>query len=329
MNAKCSSRFVGIFLAGAACWCGVWSVGAAAEQRYPNGAIKVVVPYDAGGPTDRVARTITDKLSISLKRPFVIENRPGAGGNIGTDLVAKAEPDGRTLGLVVSTTLTVNPSLYKRLPFDPEKDIRPIAIVATTGLMLAVHPSVPVHSVAEFVAYAKAASASRTPIAYASAGNGTPSHLAMESFRMHAGFEAVQVPYRSVAPMLVDLRSGQVKVGFVGTAGIGHALRGLGVARGSRSPLAPEVPTIAEAGYPGFTAEPYLVVMSPTGIPNHLVELLERELQAVLKLPDVIEQFRLMDMSPVGTIGSEVEARLKTDREAWAKVVARAGMRLD
>ena len=210
-------------MVGSSCW---WPVGAAAET-YPNRTVKVVVPYDAGGPSDVVARTIADKLSSSLRQPFVIENRPGAGGNIGTDIVAKAAPDGHTLGLVVSTTLTVNPSLYRKLPFDPEKDIRPIAIVATTGLVLAVHPSVPVHSVAEFVAYAKAASATKVPIAYGSAGNGTPSHLAMESFRVHAGFEAVQVPYRSVAPMLVDLMAGQVKAGFVGTAAIRHTLRGL------------------------------------------------------------------------------------------------------
>jgi tripartite-type tricarboxylate transporter receptor subunit TctC len=328
MAANRCSYLVGILLVGSACWCGVWPVGALA-QTYPNRTIKVVVPYDAGGPSDSVARTIADKLSSSLKQPFVIENRPGAGGNIGTDVVAKAAPDGHTLGLVVSTTLTVNPSLYKKLPFDPEKDIRPIAIVATTGLVLAVHPSVPVHSVAEFVAYAKAASTTKMPIAYGSAGNGTPSHLAMESFRVHAGFEAVQVPYRSVAPMLVDLMAGQVKVGFVGTAAIQHTLRGLGVARVSRSPLAPEVPTIAESGYPGFAAEPYVVVLAPAGIPDHVAELLEREVQAVLKLPEVIERFRLIDMSSVGAIGPEVKARLKSDREAWAKVVATANMRLD
>ena len=182
-----------------------WRLGAAwrrgsavAEQPYPNRAIKLVVPYVAGGPTDIVARALADKLSISLRQPIVIENRPGAGGNIGTEAVAKAPPDGHTLGFLVNTTLTVNPSVYKKLPFDPDKDIRPISIVTTTGQMLVVHPTVPVDSVAEFVAYAKAAAARKEPIAYASAGNGTPSHLAMEYFRLHAGFEAIHVPYRSV-----------------------------------------------------------------------------------------------------------------------------------
>jgi tripartite-type tricarboxylate transporter receptor subunit TctC len=323
----------GAFFASLALGCDGWSASAAAQQLYPSRTIKLVVPYDAGGPTDIVARTLADKLSISLRQPFVIENRPGAGGNIGTDVVAKATPDGYTLGLVVSTTLTVNPSLYKKLPFDPEKDIRPISIVTTTGLMLAVHASLPVNSVVEFVGYAKAAAARREPISYASAGNGTPSHLAMEHFRLRAGFEAIPIPYRSVAPMIVDLVAGQVKVGFVAASSMDHVhagrLKALGTGRLSRSPLVPNVPTIAESGYPDFSADSYLVVLAPAGIPDAVVALLERELQAVLKLPDVIERFRLMDTSSVGIVGAEVKARLKDDRATWEKVVAAANMRLD
>ncbi len=330
MSAKRSVHLAGVVFASLALG---WSATAVAEQRYPSRPIKLVVPYDAGGPGDIIARTLADKLSISLKQPFVIENRPGAGGNIGTDAIAKAAPDGYTLGLVVSTTLTVNPTLYKKLPFDPEKDIRPISIVTTTGLMLAVHTSVPVDSVAEFVVYAKANAAKKEPIAYASAGNGTPSHLAMERFRLHADFEAFPVPYRSVAPMIVDLVSGQVKVGFVATTSMDHVLagrlKGLAVARLSRSPLVPNMPTIAESGFPGFSVDSYNVLLAPAGIPEPIVALLEREVQAALKLPDVIERFRLMDTSPVGTIGPEVGIRLKADREAWAKVVAATKMRLD
>ena len=242
--------------------CGLWSAGAAAAQPYPNRLIKLVVPFAAGGPIDIIARAIADKLSVSLKQPFVIENRPGAGGNIGTEVVARAAPDGYTLGMVLGTTLTVNPSLYKKLPFDPDKDFRPISIVTTTGKMLVVHPSVPVNSVAEFVAFAKAAAARKEPITYASGGIGTPGHLVMENFRLHAGFEAIHVPYRGNAPMVVDLVAGQVKVGFVTSAGMmdhvqAGRLKGLGVSRASRSPLAPDVPTIAESGYPGFRVENY------------------------------------------------------------------------
>jgi tripartite-type tricarboxylate transporter receptor subunit TctC len=281
-----------------------------------------------------VARAIADKLSISLKQPLVIENRPGAGGNIGTDVVAKAAADGYTLGLVVNTTLTVNPSLYKNMPFDSDRDVTPVSIVATTGQMLIVHPSVPVRSVTEFVAFAKSAAARKEPIAYASAGNGTPSHLAMEYFRLHAGFEAIHVPYRSVAPMVVDLLAGQVKVGFVGTSGIldhvqAGRLTGLGVSHVSRAPLAPDVPTIAESGYAGFKIEAFLQLLAPARLPEPIARILEREVQAALKLPDMAERFRLMDTVPAGLIGPEVRERIKGDREVWSKVVAAANLRLE
>jgi tripartite-type tricarboxylate transporter receptor subunit TctC len=236
--------------------------------------------------------------------------------------------------MVIGTTLTVNPSLYKKLPFDPDKDFRPIAIVTTAGAMLVVHPSVPVNSVAEFVAFAKSAAAKKEPITYASGGNGTPGHLVMENFRLHAGFEAIHVPYRGNTPMVIDLVAGQVKFGFVTSSGMmdhvqAGRLKGLGVSRASRSPLAPDVPTIAESGYPGFKVETYIVMLAPAGIPEPIAALLEREVQAALKLPDVIERFRVMDTTPAGIIGTEVRARLKADREAWAKVVAAANMRLE
>ena len=236
----------------------------------------------------------------------MIENRPGAGGNIGTDVVAKAAPDGHTLGLVVNTTLTVNPSLYKNMPFDADRDIAPVSIVGTGGQILIVHPSIPVRSVTEFVAFAKSAAAKKEPIAYASAGNGTASHLAMEYFRLHAGFEAIHVPYRSVAPMVVDLLAGQVKVAFVGTSVIvdhvqAGRLSGLGVSHVSRAPLVPDVPTIAESGYVGFKIETFSILLAPARIPEPIARILEREVQAALKLPDMAERFRLMDTVPVGT----------------------------
>jgi tripartite-type tricarboxylate transporter receptor subunit TctC len=335
MIAKRCSRFTSLFLAIAALGCGPWLAGKAAAQPYPNRLIKLIVPFAAGGPLDITARAIADKMSVSLKQPFVIENRPGAGGNIGTELIAKAAPDGYTLGITLGTTLTANPSLYGKLPFDPDKDIRPISIVSTSGNMLVVHPSVPVNSVAEFVALAKAAAARKEPIAYASAGGiGSPGHLVMEYFRLHAGFEATHVPYRSNPAMVVDLVAGQVKVGFVISSGmmdhvLAGRLKGLGVSRTSRSPLAPDVPTIAESGYPGFRVETYFVLLAPAGLPEPIAALLEREVQAALKHPDIVERLRAMDTTPVGIVGPEVQARLKADREAWAKVVARANMHVD
>jgi tripartite-type tricarboxylate transporter receptor subunit TctC len=174
MNPKRFLLLAGIAYVIAAAGYGVWSIGAAA-QTYPNRLIRVVVPSAAGGPVDITARAIAEKLSANLKSTFVVENRPGAGGNIGAEVVTKATPDGHVLGLMIGTVLTVNPSLYKKLPFDPDKDFRPIAITTTGGNMLVVHPSVPVNSVAEFVAFAKAATAQKQPISYASGGKEAPS----------------------------------------------------------------------------------------------------------------------------------------------------------
>jgi len=313
------SPFAGILIASMTLGCGALSVGEVAAQQYPNRLVKLIQPNVAGGPTDIVARALANKLSISLKQPFIIENHSGAGGNIGTEAIAKAAPDGYTLGLVLGTTLTVNPGLFKKLPFDPDKDFRLISIVTTSGNMLVVHPSVPVNSVEEFVAFAKAAAARKEPITYASGGTGTPGHLMMENFRLHAGF---------------DLVGGQVKVGFVASAGMmdhvqAGRLKALGVSQGNRSPLAPDVPTISEVGYPGFKVQTYFVMLAPAGLPEPIAGLLEREAQAALRLPDVIERLRAMDTTPAGIIGPEVRARLQADRLEWAKVVAAANMRLD
>ena len=312
----------------------VGSVPSAVAQAYPGRVIKLVVPFAPGSPVDITARAIADKMSASLKQPIVIENRVGAGGNLGTEFVAKAAPDGYTLGMVLGTVLTLNPSLYKKLPFDPDKDIRPISIPTTSGQMLVVHPSIPAKSVAEFVAYAKAAEARKEPIAYASGGIGTPGHLTMEAFRVRAGFEATHVPYRGNPPMVADLVGGQVKAGFVTSAGMmehvqAGRLRGLGVSHTKRSPLAPEIPTIAEAGYPDFSVETISVMLAPAGLSDPIAALLEREVQAALKRPDVIERFRGMDTVAAGISGSDVRARLKADRAAWAEVVAAANMRID
>jgi tripartite-type tricarboxylate transporter receptor subunit TctC len=333
MGAKQSLCLAGPLLAIVALG-GIWSVDAAGDKSYPNRLVKLVIPIVPGGPTDIVGRVIADKLSVGLKQPFVIENRTGAGGNIGTDIIAKSPPDGYTLGFVLSTMLTVNPSLYKKFPFDPDKDVRPISLLTGSGMMLVVHPSVPVNSVAEFVAYAKAAAARKEPIAYASGGNGTPGHLTMENFRLHAGFEAVHVPYRGNTPLVIDLVAGQIKFAFVTSSGmmdhvLAGRLRALGVSRLTRSPLAPDVPTISESGYPGFRVESYNVFLAPAGIPDPIAALLERESLAALTHPDIIERARAMDLAPLRIGAMEARAQIKADREAWAKVVAATGMRLD
>jgi tripartite-type tricarboxylate transporter receptor subunit TctC len=298
-------------------------------QSYPTRPVKVVVPFAAGGPLDLVGRAVSEKLSASLKQPFVMENRTGAGGNIGTEAVAKAAPDGYTLLFVLSGTLTANPAMYRKLPFDVEQDFRPISLLVASSQMVVVHPSLPVNTLAEFVAYAK-----KQPVTYAHAGAGSSGHLAMEYFRTMAGFETVQVPYRGNAPLVIDLVAGQVKAGFVSTVGvIQHVregrLKGLAISSAARSALAPNVPTTAEAGYPAFKLETYFVLLAPAGLPDAIVELLEREVRAVLKAPDLQDKFRAQDIEIVASTAAEARAFLRADTALWARIAKDANLRVD
>jgi len=319
-----------LFLSGAAAASlGLGTVGFAHSQPYPQRPVKVVVPFLAGGGTDLVARTIADKLSAKLKQPFVVENRPGAAGNLGAEAVAKSAPDGHTLLVALGTTFTVNPSLYKKPPFDPNADFQYIGIVATTSNMLVVHPSIPVNSVAEFVAYAK-----KNPISYAHGGPGTPGHLCMEYFRLLAGFETIPVPYRGNAQLATDLASGQIKFGFVGTSGLvqhvqAGRLKGLAVSARKRSPVASEVPTLAESGYPDFEFETYVVLAAPAGVPDAVTALLEREAQQAMASPGVQEKFAAQDILIEWTGSADTKARIATDAKLWAKVVKATGMHVD
>jgi tripartite-type tricarboxylate transporter receptor subunit TctC len=301
----------------------------AAADVYPHRTVKIIVAGVAGNPFDLVARALADKLSVSLKQTFLVETRPGAAGNLGAEFVAKAAPDGYTLLIALGTTFTVNPSLYKKLPYDPERDLRPVTIAAKASTMLVVHPSVSANSVAEFVRLAK-----QEPISYAHGGHGTPGHLSMEYFRLLAGFETIPVPYRGNAPLVTDLVAGQIKFGFVGTAGvvqhvIAGRLRALAISTDKRSPLAPEVPTLAEAGYPEFKVETYYVISAPAGTPEPILLLLEREIRQALASSDLQDTFRPQDIEILATTSAEARARLKSDAELWAKVVSAAHMQLD
>ena len=319
------------FLAGAAAaGAGLIAPGAAAQApAYPQRPVKMIVAVLPGSPVDVAARAVADKLSASLKQPFVVENRPGAAGNLGAEFVAKAPPDGYTLLVALGTTFTVNPSLYSKAPFDALTDFRLIAIVATTTTMLVVHPSVPVSSVAEFVAFAKQA-----PVAYAHGGNGTPGHLTMEYFRLTAGFQTLPVPYRGNPQLVTDLIAGQIKVGFVATAGVvqhvrAGRLKALAISTRKRSALAPDVPTVAEAGYPDFEFESYHLVAAPAGTPDAIIALLEREIGSALASPDFHDRLRAQDILAAMTSGAEAKIRIQADAALWAKVVEAARMRVD
>ncbi len=301
----------------------------ATEQGYPSRPVKIITAGIPGTPFDLIARALADQLSLNLKQTFLVETRPGAAGNVGAEIVAKAPADGYTLLSALGTTFTVNPSLYKKPPFDPLADFRFIAIMAATGNTLVVHPSIPVNSVAEFVTYAK-----KEHISYAHGGNGSPGHLAMEYFRLMAGFQATPVPYRGNPQLVTDLVAGQIKFGFVGTSGVAQhvragRLKGLAMASRNRSPLAPELPTVAESGYPEFEFEGFHVLAAPSGIPEPVAALLEREVLGILASPELQQKYRARDILIAPTPGAETKARIKTDFEKWAKVVKAAGMRVD
>jgi tripartite-type tricarboxylate transporter receptor subunit TctC len=306
----------------------VMSLAPTSAQPYPARPVKVVVPFAAGGPLDLVGRAVFEKLSAALKQTFVMENRTGAGGNIGTEAAAKSAPDGYTLLFVLSGTLTANPAMYRKLPFNVEKDFRPISLLVSSTQMMVVHPSLPVSTLAEFVAHAK-----KQPIAYAHAGPGSGGHLAMEYFRTMAGFETVQVPYRGNAPLVVDLVAGQVKAGFVATAGvIQHVrdgkLKGLAISSAKRSPLAPAVPTAAEAGYPDFRLASYFVLLAPAGLPDAVADLLEREVREALKSPELRAKFAAQDITVVASSAAEAREFLRTDTALWAKIAKHANLRV-
>jgi tripartite-type tricarboxylate transporter receptor subunit TctC len=298
----------------------------ALAQAYPSKPIRIIVSSAAGGPLDIVARAFSEKLAVSLKQPVVVEAKSGAGGNIAADFVSKSPPDGYTLLFVLSTTLTVNPHLYSNLTFN----LKPITIVNYGTQMLVVHPSVPVSTLSEFVSWAKR----EGPVTYGHAGNGSPSHLVMEYLRLRAGFETVPVPYRGSAPLIADLLAGQYKAAFGATVGLipqiaAGRVRPLAISTAERSPLAPDVPTVAESGYPGFNLTTDFILLAPGETGDDVVALLEEHVRTALKAPDIVDSFRKQDVRIVGSTPLEAAARIKAHSDLWADVVKRTGMKAE
>jgi tripartite-type tricarboxylate transporter receptor subunit TctC len=296
----------------------------AVAQNYPTHPIRIIVSSAAGGPLDIVGRAVAEKLTADLKQPVVVEARSGAGGNIAADFVAKSEPDGYTLLFTLSSTLTVNPHLYKGLTFN----LKPITVVNYSTQTLFVHPSVPVSNVAEFVAWAK----KEGPVLYAHGGNGTSSHLVMEYFRLLAGFETTPLPYRGAAAMVADFLAGEFKVAFGSTSGLlpqaaAGKLRALAVSTSKRSPLAPDVPTVAESGYPGFELTTDFVLLAPGGTPDEIVALLEREVRQAISTTEFRDRFSKQDIWVVASTSAETASRIKAGLDLWADVVVRTGMK--
>lgn len=306
----------------------------AGGQTYPSRPVKLVVPFPGGGgPLDFTARLIAEKLAIALKQPFVVENRPGASGQLGTELVAKAEPDGHTLLFVLETPLTVSPSLYRKLAYDPVRDLTPIGTAARFSLTLVVHPSVQANSLSEFVAFAKARK--DRPVIYGSGGGrGDPGHLTMEYFRSRAGFEGLHVPYKGNAEVVMNLVGGQIEAGFLATPGVlpyvqDRRLKALAISSAAREPLAPDIPTAAESGYPGFEVGFYEALLGPAGLPEPIRIALERELHNALQSPDVKARLRAYALEPFAAGSADTAVLLKSATERWRNVINTANIRLE
>lgn len=305
------------------------SVSAIAEE-YPNRPVRFIVPYAPGGGVDIVARLIAPKLQESLGQPFVIDNRGGAGGNIGTAVGAKAEPNGYTI-VMAAAAFAINASLYRRLPFDPVKDFVPISLIAATPNIVAVHPSVPAKSIEELIRLAKAKPHS---LNYASAGNGTTSHLAAELFKSMAGVDMVHVPYKGTAPGVTALLSGESQVAFAPALTlVGHIkanrVRALAITSAKRSPAFPELPTVAESGVAGFEARQWYGVVAPAGTPSEIVARLSGEIAKVVQTPELRKHFLVEGSEPIGSTPQEFGSHIRAEIAKWAKVVKASGAQID
>ena len=303
----------------------------AAAQPWPAKPIKWVVPFAAGGTTDILARTIGEKLSASLGQPVIVENKPGAGGAVGAEFTAKAPADGYTIMGGTISTHAINASLYKALPYDPVKDFAPITMIARVPNMLVINPDVPAKSVPELIALMKANPRKYT---FASSGNGTSQHLSGELFKSTAGVDMQHIPYKGSPPALQDVVGGQVTMTFdnITTAwplAKAGQLRALAVTTAKRSPIAPDVPTLAEAGLAGYEIGSWQGVFAPAGTPPDIVRRLNAEIVKIINTPDVREKLIGLGAEPVGNTQEEFGAFVKAEVVKWAGVVKQSGARVD
>jgi len=301
----------------------------AALAQFPTRQITILVPIPPGGAPDIAARLIGDKLSQSLGQPVVIENRVGANGNIASDLVAKAQPDGHTLGLLADSQITINPHLYK-MPFDALRDLTPVSTVAANQFVLTVHPSLPVRTFPEFIEYAKKAN---PPLPYASGGNGSQHHLTMEMLKQRTGINLLHVPYKGGAPAATATVAGDTMAMWSGSSNAPQIkagrLRPLAVSGAQRSPQYPELPTIGEF-YPGFENSIWLGLFGPAGIPEATLGRLRAEIRRVLESPDLKQKMNAAGgLDPYVTTPGEFDAIIKRDYAKYAKAVKDIGIKLD
>jgi len=306
-------------------------MGTANADNYPSRSIRIVVPFAAGGTSDLVTRILGQALSTELKTPVVVDNRPGAGGNIGSELVAHSTPDGYTLLMGTVATHGINATLYKKMPFDPVKDFAPVSLVASTPSVLEVTPSLPVKSVQELIAYAKAHPGK---LYFGSAGNGSSHHLAGELFDTMAHVKMTHVPYRGTAAAVTDTISGQVQVIFDTLPSAipfvkSGRLRALAVTSPQRDPSLPDLPTISESGLPGYEVGSWYGLLAPAGTPAPIVEKLSKVVAQLVRRPDIKQKLLERGATPVGDTPAEFASYINSELKKWAPIVRASGARVD
>jgi tripartite-type tricarboxylate transporter receptor subunit TctC len=310
--------------------CAVLAPSMACAQKFPDKPIRFIVPFPPGGGNDILARVLAPKMGESLGQPVVIDNRAGAGGNIGTEIAAKSPPDGYTI-VIASNQVTMNPALYAKLPFDIEKDFAPVALAASVPMVLAVHPSVAAATVRELIALAKA---SPGKLNHSTPGAGTPQHIAFEAFNHAAGINITHVPYKGTGPAIADLIGGQVQAAFGTMASLEQhvkagKLRALAVATPKRSNAMPNVPTVAESGLPGFDVSLWYSILAPAGTPAPILARLSGEIAKALAAPDVRDRliaqgFEISYLNP-----EQMNDLMKRDIARWGKSLLEIGLKLD
>jgi tripartite-type tricarboxylate transporter receptor subunit TctC len=310
--------------------CAALAAGAVFADDYPNRPIRMIVAVPPGGPADTLARLVGTHLGKALGQTVVVDNRPGANGIIAYDMAARSTPDGYTF-VTVAAGVAINPSLYREVPYDPLKDFAPITLGIEVPNILVVHPSVPATSVREFIALAKS---KPNQIAFASAGNGTSGHLALELFRQSSGIKVIHVPFKGGAPALTNLIAGQVQalfsIALAATPQIkAGKVRALAISSAKRSPVAPELPTIAESGFPGFEVNGWFGWVAPAKVPREIVERLNHEIVRILKMKAVHDRLLSLSTVPVGNTTAQFGEFIRSEHDKWAKVIKTAGIKLE
>ena len=317
----------------AAAWLAFATLGTAYAQgqAYPNRPVRAIVPIAPGGGTDTIGRLVTTRLSEVMGQQFVVDNRAGGGGTIGVAIAAHAQPDGYTILFGSISSHAVGPAMYKKLPYDHIKDFAPVSLVGTVPNVLVVHPSLPVTSVSELISYAKA---NPGKINYGSAGIGSPPHLSMELLKSMAGIDMVHVPYKGAGPALADLLGGQTRVMCTSLAGQipyikAGRVRALAVTTAKRNAQLPDVPTVSEAGIPGYEVTIWYAVFAPARVPKPIVALLNSELVKLLNSPDMKERMAQFGVDSAPSTPAELAAFVKSETIKWTKTVQDAGVKLE